>query len=148
MLIIEKDQLFMKIRRDSNNFKDKIEIEPTLAAARGLVDTCLASAVNRPDLKKEPPAEAWFEIEGEDYLVSIGMREEKSNYVYVRQKQPGETPAEKPKGLFGFLKAASKAMAVKDMTGQLSKDQMFAFLAVVFTEDIGQMWSYLKPFAM
>ncbi|GAB4505409.1 MAG: hypothetical protein Fur0043_24040 [Anaerolineales bacterium] len=96
-------------------FTEKIEMEATPEALHALVDECLAAAENRPDPKDEPPAEAWFDIVGEGWYVSIGMREEDSNYAALVVG----APPEKPKGFLDILKRLTTA---KDWTASLTYD--------------------------
>jgi hypothetical protein len=138
----------MKIYRSFNNFNSKIDIEPTPDSVRKLVDECLNAALNRPDLKEEPPAEAWFEINGSNFRLSIGMRSNESNYVYLSKGAPEELQKKESKGIFGSLKAFAKAASVVDITASLSKDQLVSFLAIVFTDDFDKMWSFLQPYAL
>jgi len=138
----------MKIYRITNNFNSRIDVEPTLDSVRNLVNECLNAALNRPDPEEEPPAEAWFEIEGSDFYLSIGMRSDESNYVYLSKGKHEEPQKKELKGVRGFFKAISKMATVVDVTASMSKDQLVSFLPIIFTDDFDKLWSFMKPYAL
>lgn len=137
----------MEIYRSSNNFTNKTEVESTPDSVRDLVDKCLDAALNRPDLKAEPPAEAWFDIVSNYFQLSIGMRSIESNYVYLKVGAP-EEQKKVSKGVFGFLKAFASANSGQQITASLSKDQLVSFLDVVLTDNPGDIATFLEPYAL
>lgn len=131
----------MKVLRDRNNFTEKIEVEATPEALRALVDECLAAAENRPNLKDEPPAEAWFDVVGDGWYVSIGMREEETNYASLVLG----APPEKPKGFLDILK---RMVTARNLTASLTYDQVLEFLDVVLSGNVDAMITFLQPYAI
>jgi hypothetical protein len=138
----------MRIYRSANNFTSKIDVEPAPDSLRNLVDKCLDAAMNRPDPKAQPPAEAWFDIESDNYRLSIGMQSIEANYVYLCKGAPDEPQKKASKGFFGFLKAFAKANSGQDLTASLSKDQLVSFLVIILTDDLEKITSFLQPYSV
>jgi hypothetical protein len=137
----------MKIYRSASNFTEKIDVEPAPDSVRDLVDKCLDAALHRPDPKAEPPAEAWFEIDSDNYRLSIGMRSLEDNYVSLHIGAPVE-PRKVSKGFLGFLKVMTSPSSGQDILASMSKDQLVSFLAIVLTDDLQRITSFLQPYAV
>jgi hypothetical protein len=95
---------------------------------------------------KEPPAEAWFDVIADNFKVSIGMQTNNQNYVFMKEGVLVETPEQPPKGVVGFIKALGKAQPGREITASLTKDEVISLMAIVLTEDLAKILSFLNPF--